>query len=226
MALASERGRHRARRRVGRPPGPQPDAGRRREELLEAATRAIRRLGPDVSMDELAAEAGMTKPILYTHFGDKSGLAAALAERWVADLAPVILDAFMDEKVPRATVRAGIDAFIAFVEREPDLYRFLVRGFAGAERSFVEQHLVNGFGLQLAQVLRTGLRALGTDTGPAEVWAFAILGAVFAGAEWWLVRPTMTRDDLVDYLTALVWGGLVQGSAARPGSGPGESYQE
>jgi AcrR family transcriptional regulator len=179
---------------------------------LEAATRAIRRLGPNVSMDDLAAEAGMTKPILYAHFGDKAGLATALAQRFAADLIPEVLAAFgRDDREPQQIVRAAIDTFIEFVERDPQVYRFLVRGVAGGDNSFVGQQLVVFFGLQLAQVLRTGLRDAGADSGPAEVWAFAILGAVFSGAEWWLARPTMSRADLVDYLTALVWGGLGQG---------------
>src|SRR5437763_1568648 len=58
----------------------------RRTELLEAAVRAIRRVGPTVSMDAIAAEAGVTKPIIYRHFGDRVGLASALAEQFGSQL--------------------------------------------------------------------------------------------------------------------------------------------
>src|SRR5512135_2304476 len=58
-------------------------AGGRRRQLLAAADRVVRRRGPDASMDEIAAEAGVTKPILYRHFGDKDGLYAALTERYL-----------------------------------------------------------------------------------------------------------------------------------------------
>lgn len=177
---------------------------------MDAAARAIRRLGPSASMDEIAREAGMTKPILYTHFGDKAGLASALSKRFASELVPEVVGVFESDLEPRAMVRTAIDTFIAFVEREPDLYRFLARGIAGSDSSFVQQELVEAFGVQLAQVLRTGLRNAGADSGPAEVWAFAILGAVFAAAEWWLERPTMSRSDLVDYLTGLVWSGARQ----------------
>jgi AcrR family transcriptional regulator len=160
-------------------------------------------------MDELAREGGMTKPILYAHFGDKAGLATALAKRYGDELVPAVIDAFSGDLPPEQMVRKAIDTFIAFVEREPDVYRFLIRGVAGgADPSFVGQELVSSFGLPLGQVLRAGLRGADTDTGPAELWSFAILGAVFAGAEWWLMRPTMSRSDLVDYLAALVWAGL------------------
>jgi AcrR family transcriptional regulator len=168
-------------------------------------------------MDEIAREAGLTKPILYAHFGDKAGLSVALAERFTAGMTPQVIAALEAEREPIESIRAAIAAFIGFVEAEPDVYRFLVRGVAGADLAFVEQHLVHSIGLQIAQVLRTGLRGAGADSGPSEVWSFAILGAVFAAAEWWLARPTMSRDDLVDYLTALVWGGLGRAGIERLG---------
>jgi AcrR family transcriptional regulator len=166
-------------------------------------------------MDELAAEAGMTKPILYAHFGDKAGLAAAVADRYLMELVPAVLAAFGTGPEPKRMVRTAIDNFIEFVERDPQIYRFLVRGVAALDRSFIEQRLVTELGLRIAQVLRGGLRAAGSDTGPAELWSFAILGTVLAGAEWWQARPTMSRADLVDYLTDLVWGGLGAGGIDR-----------
>lgn len=196
---------------MGRPRGPAPDPDRRRAELLEAAVRAIRRVGPNASMEDIAAEAGLTKPILYANFGDKAGLGAAVAERYLGELMPAVMAAFSTDDEPEQMVHSAIETFIRFVEGDPSVYRFLVRGVGGADRSFIEQRLVTEFGLRIAQVLRTGLRAAGADSGGAELWAFSILGTVLSGAEWWLVRPTMSRDDLVDYLTAFVWGGLTAG---------------
>ena len=54
----------------------------RRDELLGAALDVIRRVGPGASMDEMAAEAGITKPVLYRYFRDRDGLIAAVAERF------------------------------------------------------------------------------------------------------------------------------------------------
>jgi len=201
--------RHRS-RRVGRPPGPRPDEAARRAELLDAAARAIRRLGSSASMDEIAAEADVTKPVLYAHFKDKAGLATALSERFASDLVPGVLGAFGKEIPATEMVHEAIDTFIGWVVREPELYRFLVRGVAGGVTSFVDQDLVNAFGTQLSQILGTGLRNAGADSGPAELWSFSILASVFAGAEWWLERKTMSRTDLVDYLSTLVWTGASQ----------------
>ncbi len=165
-------------------------------------------------MDELAAEAGLTKPILYTHFGDKSGLATAIAERFAVDLIEDVLASFSSGAEPRSAVRTAIDTFIAFVESEPHVYRFLARGVAASEDTIAGQRLVIEVGLRLADVLRDQLHEAGIDTAPAELWAFGVLGSVFVGAEWWLFRQTMSRDELVDHLTDLAWSGIFGSATA------------
>src|SRR5688500_16433015 len=112
-------------RRVGRPPGPTRDKAVRRGELLDAATAAIRTAGADATMADLAAAAGITKPILYAHFGDKAGLGAALAERVVAQLNESLLESLTaGVPTPVERMRATIGAFVDFVQREPELYGF------------------------------------------------------------------------------------------------------
>jgi AcrR family transcriptional regulator len=175
--------------------------------LLDAATAAIRSQGADASMVDIATEAGITKPILYSHFGDKAGLVAAMAERVVVDLNGHLLAALAAGTTPRNRTFATIGAFVEFVEREPELYRFLVRGMAQPGTS-VQPDLVDRIGNQIAAVLTAALRQAGDDSGPAELWAHAIIGAVFFGAELWLVRPVVTRDQLIEDLTRLLWDGL------------------
>src|SRR5829696_7177737 len=102
--------------RIGRPRGPRRSRDERRAELLDAAERAIRRIGPQASMDELAAEAGITKPILYSHFGDKAGLARALAERVAAELNVSISASLSRIRDPSAMVAETIDAFCTFIQ--------------------------------------------------------------------------------------------------------------
>src|SRR3954468_19413164 len=91
----------------------------RRSELLEAAVRAIRRTGPSVSMDVIAAEAGVTKPIVYRHFGDRVGLASALAEQFGAALVAELDEVLSRDLPPEELLRATIEAYVAFVERDP-----------------------------------------------------------------------------------------------------------
>src|SRR3954464_12814257 len=99
----------------------------RREQLLAAADRGVQRDGPDASMNLIAAEAGITKPILYRHFGDKGGLYRALAERHIDHPLARLRPALPPRGGLRARTRATVDAYLASVEEQPQVYRFLVQ---------------------------------------------------------------------------------------------------
>jgi AcrR family transcriptional regulator len=193
--------------RPGRPRGPRRDRDERRAELLDAAERAIRRVGPKASMDEIAAEAGITKPILYSHFGDKAGLVQALAGRVARRLNRTVTDALTRSGEPRDVVGSTIEAFCTFIEDETELYRFLVQS-ARHDVDASGPRLLTDIGSQISVSLGSALRRAGADSGAAEPWAFAIVGMTFGGAAWWLQRRTMSKDDLVGYLTQLLWSGL------------------
>jgi len=186
----------------------------RRSELLDAAVRAIRRVGPTVSMDAIAAEAGVTKPILYRHFGDRIGLASALAEQFGAQLVAELDAALGQQLAPQELLAATIDAYLAFVERDPHLYNFLVGRLGAPVGTEVANGLVTQVGQRVALVLGEQLRAVGADSGPAEPWAFGIVGMVHLAGDWWLERRTLTRARLVADLSALLWNGL--GSLTPP----------
>jgi AcrR family transcriptional regulator len=215
--------------RPGRPRGPRRDRDERRAELLDAAERAVRRIGPQASMDELAAEAGVTKPILYSHFGDKAGLVTALAERVAGRLnAAVIGELAMPREpaqAPREVVAATIAAFCTFIESEPALYRFLVQTAIHQPRGSGTR-VAGDISKEIAVSLGSGLRRAGADSGAAELWATAIVGMTIAGAGWWLERRSMSKDDMVEYLTQLLWSGLsgagLHRAIAEPGAGDGD----
>jgi AcrR family transcriptional regulator len=162
-------------------------------------------------MDELAAEAGVTKPILYSHFGDKAGLVTALAGRVASRLnAAVIGELAMPRdpaQAPREVVAATIAAFCTFIESEPALYRFLVQTVIHQPRA-TGTRVAGDISKEIAVSLGSGLRRAGADSGAAELWATAIVGMTIAGAGWWLERRSMSKDDMVEYLTQLLWSGL------------------
>jgi AcrR family transcriptional regulator len=199
--------------RRGRPPGPARDPGERRAELLAAAVLAIRDHGADASMTDIAEVAGITKPILYRHFGDRAGLAQALAERAVSRLSTSLGERLTADLPPRERMREAIGAFVSFTEEEAALYTFLVRG-AGADEG-----LADGIARQIATVLAAGLRQVGADGAPAELWSHAIIGAVFSGGRWWAAHGISSRDHLVDDLTSLLWDGLASTGLGGAGTG-------
>ena len=184
----------------------------RREALLETAIACIRREGPDASMDEIAAEAGVTKPIVYRYFRHKADLYDAIAVRYTESVAADVRKA-LRRKDPRESLRAGIDAYIRLVDRDTEIYRFLMQR---ARLSRVSddgpvENFMRRLGDEIGLVLGERLRQLGLDSGPAEVWGHAIVGTVSASVDWWVERRVLPRRRLVQYLTDLLWTGMSRG---------------
>jgi AcrR family transcriptional regulator len=198
-----------------------PDRSARREALLDAADRIVQRDGPAVSMASIAAEAGITKPILYRHFGDKNGLYGALAERHTDRLLATLRDALATEGTPRQRVERTVDAYLRAIEAEPQVYRFLVQGAdrpgAGAAHGQVQSFLKG-----LSALLAVGIAAelgLPKRSLRAELWARAIVGMVQRAGDWWLEDSSARRARVVAELTDLIWGAYAQ--AAGPASARG-----
>jgi AcrR family transcriptional regulator len=177
----------------------------RRLELLEAAIEVIRREGPTASMDEIAAQAGITKPIVYRYFGDRAGVYQAVAEQYCADLTSRWQSAVATSRDLRANVVKAIDAYLAFVQDDPQVHQFLLHPQHATRPAVTFGYHV---GEVLADVLRQRLEAAGRDTAPAGPWGHAIAGMVQAASTWWLVSPDVPRARLVDHLSTLLWDGL------------------
>lgn len=196
-----------------------PDREARREELLDAADRIVQRDGPAVSMASIAAEAGITKPILYRHFGDKGGLYAALAERHTDRLLHVLQEALGRGGTTRSRVERTIDAYLATIEAEPQVYRFLMHStdFTAAAEA---QGQVQSFLRRFSELLALGVSSdlgLPPSSARAQTWARGIVGMVQSAGDWWLLAGSPDRDVVVRELTDLLWGAYPEAAARRKG---------
>lgn len=182
----------------------------RRAGLLEAADRVVQREGPAASMNLIAAEAGITKPILYRHFGDKSGLYRALAARHTEELLGRLRAALVTRGGLAARTRATVNAYLTAIEENPQVYRFLVHRAAVEEpdvRGDVEG-FVRRFGDELAAGIRNEPSLQGIDEMRATIWAQGIAGMVQATGDWWLDHPEVPRESVVQELSALLIAGF------------------
>ena len=98
----------------------------RRTQLLDDAIEAIREVGVGATMEQLARRGGVTKPILYRHFGDREGLIKAIAQGFSTQLFAEIQGALHTTDDPKELLDRTVDAYVGFIEREPALYRFLL----------------------------------------------------------------------------------------------------
>jgi AcrR family transcriptional regulator len=201
----------------------------RREQLIDAAIVAVKEHGTDAGMDRIAAAARTSKPVIYRYFADKNELYRAMGERIIGVIARALVRV-QDQAEPRVLVKASIDAYLQLLGDNPELFRFVTAHRAlhearpGEPTAFefarpVADVLTESLGRRLADV--------GLDPGGARPWGEAIVGFIQAASLWWIEHPdAMTRDQLSDYLTALLWGGVagvLQGAGqdvdARPDPG-------
>ena len=183
-------------------------AAERREQLLEAADRVVQREGSAASMNLIAAEAGITKPILYRHFGDKGGLYRALAARHIDQLLARLRNALTTRGGLTARTRATVDAYLAAVEEQPQVYRFLMERAAAEDVDVRGQVLgfVRRFGDELAAGIAAEPALAPIGAARAQVWAHGIAGMVQGAGDWWLDHPDVPREVVVDELIALMFG--------------------
>jgi len=177
---------------------------------MDAALAAIRGHGAGVGMEEIAAQAGVSKPILYRHFTDRADLWLAVSRRVTDELLAAMSSELVVDRPPRETIAAVVDTYLALIEEDTEVYRFVVRGsFAdrGMSSDLVHTHMAL-MASEVARVLDDRLRAAGADSGGAEPWAHGMVGMVQAAADWWIDRRSMSREALVAYLTAMISAGV------------------
>jgi AcrR family transcriptional regulator len=181
-----------------------------RESLLDAAERAIRRSGPAVPLSEIAAEAGVTKPVLFARVGDRRALVNAITERLLTRIEAAIQKALASAPEGRAALEALIAANLRTVGADRHVYAFA--NGAGASETSLEGTLE--FAARSAAPLIAGFaaarRKAGLDESVAEPWGHALIGMLHMVALWWLREPIGKRaaSRLAAQLTELLWDGL------------------
>lgn len=157
-------------------------------------------------MEAIAGAAGVSKPILYRHFGDRDGLVAALADRLADSLVSRLEEVFAKPAPVRQLLHDSIDAYVATIEDDPGLYRYLTQRTPA--RGTALSTLVDRVAAAIARLLDAGLRSYGADSGSARPWSYGIVGMVHLAGDDWVAHPVIPRDRLVDELTELLWLGL------------------
>jgi AcrR family transcriptional regulator len=196
--------------RRGRPPRTD------REQLLDAAERAIRRAGAQVSLEQIARTAGVTKPALFAHVGDRRALVRGLAERLLTRIEKAVQAALVGRE-GRAALEHLIRAQLETIAADRRVYAF-VNG-AGAGDTTLASTLT--FARRAAAPLAAGIaetrRRAGEDPSPAEPWGMAIIGMLHMVGLWWLDDGDreLDADRLAAQLAELLWRGLAPPVRAR-----------
>ncbi len=181
----------------------------RREQLLDVGRVLFAERGYDgTSVEEVASRAGVSKPVVYEHFGGKEGLYAVVVDREVQAL----LDSFtsaLSGSSPRELLEQATLALLTYIEDSADGFRILVRESpVGLERSGGFATIISDIASQVEHILGGQFKRLGYETKLAGLYSQALVGMVALTGQWWLDHRKPKRDEVAAHLVNLAWNGL------------------
>jgi AcrR family transcriptional regulator len=188
-----------------------------RGEIVDAAFRAIDRLGPELSVREIAEEAGTAKPKIYRHFHDKSDLFQAIGER-LRDMLWAGIFPSIDLKTDsaREIIRRSVEEYVSLVDKHPNVLRVFIQARSSATADSTVQTLNEGreITLAMADMFDHELREMALDHAAIELAAFAAFGSAASATEWWLgpepgSPQRMPREHFVAHLTTIMLAVIV-----------------
>jgi len=180
----------------------------RRNELVDGTIEAIRRQSRFLSMDEIAAEIGVSKTVLYRYFVDKNDLTTAVMMRFTqTTLIPNMAAALTSDLDGYDLTREVIRVYVETMAAEPEPYGFVMANSSGSKSKVIadSERII---ARMIAVMLRRRMQLAGMDSGGAEPWAYLIVGGVQLATHSWMSNPRMSTDELIDYLTMLSWSAL------------------
>jgi AcrR family transcriptional regulator len=162
------------------------------------------------SISDIARTAGISKALIYEHFASKQALRSALVETHVSEISARLAATAATSQPGEARLRAGVDAFFAYVEENRHAWKMLFRDAADPEVLAI---------LERTRALVSNLVATLIASDPtrpdphAHPQAIAMLaemltGALQALANWWSEHQEIPRQQLTDTAIDFAWFGL------------------
>ena len=180
----------------------------RRAQLLDVARSCFAEKGFEpTSIEEIAHKAGVSKPVVYEHFGGKEGMYAVIVDREVQRLLDRITEA-LDGTTPRELLEQAALAFITYIEDEPDGFTILVRDSPLPSTTGTLASVIGDIASQVEYVLVNQFKAHDFDPKLAPLYSRALVGMVGLVGQWWLDSGKPRRDVVAAHLVNLAWNGL------------------
>ncbi|WP_179461464.1 TetR/AcrR family transcriptional regulator [Janibacter alkaliphilus] len=194
----------------------------RREQLVAVGRSLFAEKGVDgTSVEEIAATAGVSKPVVYEHFGGKEGLYAVVVDREIQALTTAITDALMSDGSSRELIERAAMALLDYIEHSTDGFRILVRdsphpGSAAPTEDATETtpaggtyaSLLSDVAAQVEHLLSAELGRRGFPARTSPLYAQMLVGMVSLTGQWWLDSRGMPREEVAAHLVNLAWNGL------------------
>ena len=187
----------------------------RREQLITIARGLFAQKGYEAtSVEEIAARAEVSKPVVYEHFGGKEGLYAVVVDREVRALLDGVTGALTAGRAHELVEQAAL-ALLDYIENNSDGFRILVRDspVGSSTGSFIS--ILSDVGTRVEHILAEEFKRRGLDPKNAPMYAQMLVGMVALTGQWWLDARKPKKPDVAAHLVNLAWNGL-SGLEAKP----------
>ncbi|GAA1549673.1 TetR/AcrR family transcriptional regulator [Kribbella lupini] len=187
----------------------------RREQLITIARTLFAQKGYEgSSVEEIAARAEVSKPVVYEHFGGKEGLYAVVVDREVRSLLDTVTASLTAGRAHELVEQAAL-ALLDYIEGSSDGFRILVRDspVGSSSGSFVS--ILSDVGTRVEHILAEEFKRRGLDPKNAPMYAQMLVGMVALTGQWWLDARRPKKQDVAAHLVNLAWNGLA-GLEAKP----------
>jgi AcrR family transcriptional regulator len=180
----------------------------RREQLLEIARALFAERGFEgASIEEIATRAGVSKPIVYEHFGGKEGLYAVVVDREVRTLLSMMRSSLTAGR-PRELLEQATFALLDYIDSSSDGFRILVRDSPLGSDSGSFGSIIGDIASRVEYILEAEFRSRGLDAEYAPMYAQMLVGMVGTTGQWWLNARKAAKSDVAAHLVNLAWNGL------------------
>jgi len=185
----------------------------RREQLLNVGRKLFAEKGfESVTVEESAAKADVSKPVVYEHFGGKEGLYAVVVDREMNYLLDSVTQALMGSRNDGASARELVEqagmALFNYIDTNPQGFSILVRDSPVTAQTGSFASLMLDIATQVEDVLAAEFKAHGINDKYAPMYSQMLVGMVAFTGQWWLDVRKPKKEEVVAHLVNLAWNGL------------------
>ena len=182
----------------------------RREQLIEIGRSLFAAKGFEaVSVEEIAATAKVSKPIVYEHFGGKEGLYAVIVDREMRTLTDTLINALSDPNAhPRQIVERTALALLTYVEENADGFRVLTRDSPKTDPSSSFNSLLGDISVHVEDILTESFKRQHLPAKGVPYYAQMLIGMTVYTCQYWADQRKLSKEQLAAHIVNLAWYGL------------------
>jgi AcrR family transcriptional regulator len=181
----------------------------RRQQLLDIGRELFAQKGFEAtSIEEIAAHADVSKPVVYEHFGGKDGLYAVVVDQEMQLLLDRFTSALSAPGHPRQMLERAALALLEYIEDHTDGFRVLTRDAPVTSGGGTFSSLIGEVARKVEHLLGREFDARGYDPQLAQLYSQALVGMVALVGQWWLDTRSPGKREVAAHLVNLAYNGL------------------